>query len=325
MPSLKSICVLVDENGHQATREKLKGIYNAISSDYEKALELPLSEREKIRAIASLFMKVDSALIDALPNLEIISSFGVGYDHIDAQYATKKGVVVSHTPHVLDDEVADTTVALLLNTVRGFYHREAYLRAAQWTKNGSAPLSALSMRGRSVGIFGLGRIGQTIAKRLSGFDLPIHYHSRNQVDGVDYIYHSTLKEMAQNVDTLIVVVPATPQTHHAINADILKALGPRGVLINVGRGPVVDEKALIHALENNIIAAAGLDVFEHEPEVPQALIDLPNASLLPHVASASVDTRQAMGDLVVENLYEWFTNGAAVTPTPETKQLNSKT
>lgn len=324
MSQLKSIKLLAGNGGHPHTRERIEDMFDTLISTPADVEKMPEEERAHIRAIAALFIPVDAALIDLLPNLEIISSFGVGYDHIDAAYAAKKGVIVTHTPSVLDDEVADTTVALLINTLRSFYHAEAYLRDNRWEKEGSFPLSALSMRNRTIGIFGLGRIGQTIAKRLSGFDVPIHYHSRNPVGGVDFTYHKTLEELAEAVDTLISIVPGTPATHHAINSEILKLLGPRGVLINVGRGTLVDENALIEALRGGTIAAAGLDVFENEPNVPQALIDMKNVSLLPHVASASEDTRNAMGALVIDNLVSWFNGGKAITPTPETKHLNDK-
>ncbi|WP_018689089.1 2-hydroxyacid dehydrogenase [Ahrensia kielensis] len=325
MSVLKSIKLLAGNGGHAATRARIEDMFDTLISTPDDVAQMSADDRAQIRAIASLFIPVDAALIDLLPNLEIISSFGVGYDHVDAQHAAKKNVIVTHTPSVLDDEVADTTVALLLNTVRDLFHAETYLRENRWEAEGPYALSPLSMRNRTIGIFGLGRIGQTIAKRLSGFDVAIHYHSRKPVDGVDFTYHSTLAQMAEAVDTLICVVPGTAATHHAINADILKLLGPRGVLINVGRGPVIDEPALITALQDGTIAAAGLDVFEHEPKVPQALRTMKNVSLLPHVASASHDTRNAMGALVIDNLESWFNKGQAITPTPETAHLNSKT
>ncbi len=324
MQNLKSVRLLIGERGHKPTRDHIESIFNTTIASRNAIAGLEHQESAAISAIATLSMPVDRQLIDQLPGLEIISSFGVGYDHIDAAYAASKGICVTHTPHVLDDEVADTTIALLLNTVREFYTAEKYLRDGNWENKGNYPLTPLSMRGRVVGIFGLGRIGQTIARRLQGFDVEIHYHSRNPVVGVEYPYHATLLQLAQAVDTLIVVVPATSQTHHAINAEILAALGERGVLVNVGRGPVVDEAALIHALENRIIAAAGLDVFENEPKVPKALIDLPNASLLPHVASGSEDTRMAMGNLVIDNLVSWFEQGHAISPVPETDHLKNR-
>ncbi|KPB00405.1 2-hydroxyacid dehydrogenase [Ahrensia marina] len=323
MTELKSIKLLAGNGGHAVTRARIEEMFDTVISSPEDVAKMQADERAQIRAIASLFIPVDAALIDLLPNLEIISSFGVGYDHIDAQHAAKKNVVVTHTPSVLDDEVADTTVGLLLNTVRELYHAEQYLRENRWESEGNYPLSSLSMRNRTIGIFGLGRIGRTIAKRLSGFDVAIHYHSRNPVDGVDFTYYSSLEEMAEAVDTLISVVPGTAATHHAINANILKLLGSRGVLVNVGRGPVVDEEALIAALKDGTIAAAGLDVFEEEPKVPQALREMKNVSLLPHVASASQDTRNAMGALVIDNLEAWFKTGQAKTPTPETAHIKS--
>ena len=324
MQNLKSVQVLIGQGGHEPTRERIRSIFDTTVVSNGAISQMGRQQSAAISAIATLSTPIDKQIIDQLPGLEIISSFGVGYDHIDVAYAAKKGICVTHTPHVLDDEVADTTIALLLNTVREFYSAEKYLRDGHWDKKGNFPLTSLSMRGRVVGIFGLGRIGQAIARRLQGFDVEIHYHSRNQVADINYQYHATLLELAQAVDTLIVVVPGTPDTHHAINAEILATLGERGVLVNVGRGPVVDENALIKALENQTIAAAGLDVFEHEPKVPQALIDLPNASLFPHVASASQDTRMAMGNLVIDNLVDWFEKGRAISPVPETDHLKNR-
>ena len=323
MTDLKSIHVLCGNQGHVRTREKLDASFAMVFADPEQLADISQARRQEIRAIASFFYPVNQIVFDLLPNLEIVSSFGVGYDHIDTDHAVSRGVMVTHTPDVLNDEVADTTIALLLNTVRRLYHAETYLRQGQWEDGQAFPLTPLSMRGRTIGIFGLGRIGQVIAKRLSGFDVPVHYHSRRIVEGADLVYHDSLLGLAKAVDTLIAIVPGTLETYHAINADILSALGARGVLINVARGSVVDEKALIAALHNKTIAAAGLDVFEFEPEVPSSLKDLPNTCLLPHVASASQDTRMAMGHLVVDNLMNWFTFGKVLTSIPETMHLCS--
>ena len=178
--------------------------------------------------------------------------------------------------------------------------------------------SPFSMKGRRVGIYGLGRIGLEIARRLEPFKVKIGYHTRTPRDSLPYDYYSSLKEMAQSVDTLISIVPKTPETHKVINADILSALGPQGVFINVGRGWSVDDDALIAALGNGTLGAAGLDVFYDEPNVPAGYLSLPNVSLLPHVASASAPTRDAMADLVSDNIIEWFAKGKPLTPVPET-------
>jgi len=261
--------------------------------------------------------RIDRTLIDRMANLKIIASYGVGYDTIDAAYAAEKGVVVTHTPDVLSEEVADVTVGLLLNTLRELPRAEAYLREGRWVKEAPFDLSPLTLRGRHVGIYGLGRIGLEIAKRLEGFGVEISYHARSQKTGVRYGYAPTLKVLAEAVDTLVIAVPGGPETEKSVDAEILRALGAKGVVINIGRGSVIDEDALIEALQNRTIAAAGLDVFAHEPNVPDALLALPNVSVLPHIASGSVATRNAMADLVADNLIAWFDEGRALTPVPE--------
>ncbi|MEO1746243.1 MAG: 2-hydroxyacid dehydrogenase [Pseudomonadota bacterium] len=283
--------------------------------------DLSADDRAQIRAIGCLFDPLGGEQMDMLPNLEIISSFGVGYDHIDADVAAKRGVIVTHTPGVLDDEVADTAIGLLLNTLRELPRAEAYLRAGRWAGEGTYPLTQLTLRERTVGIFGLGRIGQAIARRLTGFGVDVHYHNRRPVDGIDHTYHSDLDSLADACDTIINVVPATAETQGIINADIFNRLGPNGVFINVGRGTTVNETDLIAALEQGTIAAAGLDVYTDEPNVPQGLLDAPNTVLLPHVASASEHTRIAMGNLVVDNLITWFTQRRVLTSVPETAHL----
>lgn len=277
----------------------------------------------KVRGIAA-FGGASAALIDSLPNLEIIASFGVGYDSVDAAHAAKKGVMVTNTPDVLTEEVADTALGLLLNTVREFPRAENYLREGRWVKEGSYRLTQGTLRGRRAGILGMGRIGQAIARRLEAFGLPVAYHNRRRVEGLPYEYYPTLVGLAEAVDTLISVVPGTASTAKAVNAEVLQALGPNGVFINIGRGSTVDEDALAKALGDGTIFAAGLDVFSDEPRVPQALLDLPNASLLPHVGSASIHTRNGMADLVVDNLASWFATDKPVTPVPETAHVKVK-
>jgi lactate dehydrogenase-like 2-hydroxyacid dehydrogenase len=257
--------------------------------------------------------RVDAEFLDRLPNLQIVANFGVGYDSVDVNAATERGVVVTNTPGVLDDEVADTALALLLMTVRELGQAERYLRAGRWPAEGPYPLTDLTVAGRRLGILGLGRIGEAIAHRAEAFGMSVGYHNRTRKD-VPYRYYPSLLEMAGDVDTLVVVVPGTAATRHLVDAEVLKALGPEGVLVNIGRGTVVDEQALIEALRTRTIHAAGLDVYEDEPNVPQELIDLDNAVLLPHVGSASKPTRRAMGQLVVDNLSTWFAEGRALTP-----------
>lgn len=271
----------------------------------------------KIRAIATGGQfSVTAAMMQKMPKLEIVSNFGVGYDSVDAKWAGEHGIIVTNSPDVLNDEVADTTVALLLNTLRELPQAERYLRAGKWPEK-PYPLTH-TLRDRTIGIVGMGRIGKAIAKRLAGFDRPIVYHSRKPAEGVSYKHYPDLIAMAKEVDVLIVIVPGGPATKNLINAEVLKALGPNGVLINVARGSVVDEPALIEALKNKIILSAGLDVFAEEPKVPQALIDMDNIVLLPHVASASHWTRRAMGQLVVDNLAAWAAGKKPPTPVVET-------
>ena len=260
---------------------------------------------------------LDEAYMRKFPKLEIISSFGVGYDNIDAKAAARLGVTVTNTPGVLDDEVADTTLGLMIMTVRQLPQSERYLRAGHWAAKGNFPLSP-SLRGRTVGILGLGRIGKAIAKRVSAFGLDVVYHGRQAQADVAYPYYPSLIDMAKASDVLIVVAPGGPATRHIINAEVLQALGPDGVLINVSRGSLVDEKALIKALRNKTILAAGLDVFENEPSVPPELIALENTVLLPHVGSASVRTRRAMAECVVSNVFAWADGKPPVSPVPET-------
>ncbi|MFC6772930.1 2-hydroxyacid dehydrogenase [Methylobacterium gregans] len=259
---------------------------------------------------------VDAALMDRLPNLEIIANFGVGYDTVDARAAAARGIVVTNTPDVLTDEVADLTLGLLLATLRRIPQAERYLRAGRWPE-APFPLSP-SLRGRRIGILGLGRIGQAIARRLEGFGVAIAYHGRSRQADVPYAYHPTLLGLAEAVHVLIVVAPGGPETAGLIDAAVLRALGPEGVLINVARGSLVDEAALAAALREGTIQAAGLDVFAKEPHVPAELIGLDNAVLLPHVGSASHHTRAAMGQLVVDNLLSWFEGRGPLTPVAET-------
>lgn len=268
-----------------------------------------------VRAIASHGV-VDAVLMAALPGLEIVSSFGVGYDGVDTAYAASHGIVVTNTPDVLNEEVADTTLALMLGAVRQLPAAERYLRAGRWTA-APFPLTA-SLRGRTVGILGLGRIGKAVARRCEAFGLAVAYHGRRAQEGVPYLYFPTLVGLASACDILVVIAPGGEETRNLVDAAVLKALGPDGYLINVARGSVVDEAALIEALQAGTIAGAGLDVFADEPQVPQALIDLDHVMLLPHVGSASEHTRRAMGQLVVDNLRAWDAGKPPLTPVPET-------
>ena len=263
-------------------------------------------------------VKTDDALMGRFPNLKIVGNFGVGYDSVDAAAAAKRGVVVTNTPDVLTEEVADTTLGLLLTTVREFYGAEKWLRDGRWAKDGDYRLTPGSLRDRSVGIAGLGRIGKAIARRLEAFGLPISYFGRRRQSDVPYKFYDNLVAMARDVDTIIVVTPGGAGTESLINAEVLKALGSRGVLINMSRGSVVDEQALMAALKSGTIMAAGLDVFRGEPNLNPALLELDNLTAFPHVGSASQYTRSQMGQLVVDNLVAFAEGKPPKTPVPET-------
>jgi lactate dehydrogenase-like 2-hydroxyacid dehydrogenase len=273
----------------------------------------------KIRGVAVTFNTVrgDSATLALFPKLEIVSTFGVGYDHIDAVYARDHNIMVTNTPDVLTEEVADVALGLLIATLREFVKADRYLRSGLWATQ-IYPLSVGSLRDRKVGMVGMGRIGQAIARRLEASRVPMVYHSRKPAAGMSYQHYPDLIEMAKAVDTLMVIVPGGASTTKMINAEVMKALGPRGVIINLARGTVIDEQALIAALKSGTILAAGLDVFEKEPHVPDELKAMQNVVLLPHIGSASVSTRNAMDQLIVDNLKAWFAGKPPLTPVAET-------
>jgi lactate dehydrogenase-like 2-hydroxyacid dehydrogenase len=273
----------------------------------------------RLRAIASSGppAKIDGPLMAKLPRLEIVSSFGVGYDHVDAKWAGQHGITVTNTPDVLNEEVADTAVGLLLSTVREFPQAERYVRAGKWPA-ANYPLSKATLRDRTVGMVGMGRIGKAIVRRLEAFGVPVVYHCRNPLADVPYRYYAKLVEMAREVDVLMVIIPGGLETKNLINAEVLEALGPNGILINMARGSVVDERALIDALRIKKILSAGLDVFVNEPEIPRELLEMDHIVLFPHLGSASVHTRRAMEQLVVDNLLAWNAGKPPLTPVPET-------
>ncbi|WP_157015695.1 2-hydroxyacid dehydrogenase [Mesorhizobium xinjiangense] len=322
MPDLKRHTILIPGKLHPHAVGRIEAAFPTLRIERADAALLNTEAMAGVRGIGAM-TTIDADFIDALPNLEIIANFGVGYDAVDARHAASRGIMVTNTPDVLTEEVADTAVGLLLNTVRELPKAEAYLRAGRWAAEGPYPLTQATLRGRSIGIFGLGRIGQAIARRLEAFGLSISYHNRRRVDGVSYEYHDTLEGLASAVDTLISVAPGGSATEKIVGMKVLEALGPDGVFVNIGRGSTVDEDALVEALKNGTIRAAGLDVFADEPRVPDALVALPNATLLPHVGSASVHTRRAMADLVVDNLISWFSSGKALTAVPETAEVTS--
>ncbi|MBI3506910.1 MAG: 2-hydroxyacid dehydrogenase [Proteobacteria bacterium] len=247
-------------------------------------------------------IKTGPEIMDALPKLELISCFGVGYDGIDMAAATARKIAVTNTPNVLNDCVADTAIALMLNIMRKYVAADRFVRAGEWLK-GNQPLQT-SVHHKKMGIVGLGRIGKTIAKRGLGFDMEIGYFGRSKQPDVSFRYFANLADMARWCDVMVVITPGGAETKNMIDAKILEALGPKGYLVNVARGSVVDEPALIAALKTNKIAGAALDVFADEPRVPADFMPMENVVLAPHVASATAETRKAMGDLVVDNLIQ---------------------
>ncbi len=259
---------------------------------------------------------VKPALMAGLANLKVISCFGVGYDAIDATSAAERGIVVTHTPNVLNNDVANTAIMLMLAVSRCLVRDDNWVRSGKWKSQGNAPLTR-SIEEKPVGIAGMGRIGQKIAEKLQAFSCDVAYHSRHEKPDVPYRYYGDLTAMARDVDYLVVITPGGAATHHLVNRQVIDALGPEGTLINVARGSVVDEAELVKALEEGRLGGAGLDVFENEPDVPRPLLGMDNVVLTPHVGSATVETRQAMGDLTVENLVRFFAEGKVTSPVPE--------
>jgi lactate dehydrogenase-like 2-hydroxyacid dehydrogenase len=298
----------------------LAGAFNIVKLPDAKARDKFFAEngpRVRGMAVAATEERVDGPFMTRFPRLEIVSSFGVGYDHVDAAWAGAHGITVTNTPDVLTEEVADTALGLLLCTVREFPQAERHLRAGKWPQK-NYPLSKATLRDRTVGMVGMGRIGQAIARRLDAMHVPIVYHSRRPAAGVSYRHYPKLIDMARDVDVLMVITPGGAETKNLINAGVLRALGPNGILINMSRGSVVDEPALIKALQDKTILSAGLDVFAREPEVPAELLAMDHVVLFPHVGSASVATRERMDQLVVDNLLAWAAGKPPLTPVPET-------
>jgi lactate dehydrogenase-like 2-hydroxyacid dehydrogenase len=254
------------------------------------------------------------ALLDALPNLEIISVFGVGYDGVPTDYCRARGLKVTNTPDVLTDDVADVAVALILMTGRGFIRANRFVHAGHWLKRGPELTTRLS--GRTVGILGLGRIGKAIAERVTAMQMHVAYTGR-RAQQVPYEFVGDLEGLASRSDFLVVACPGGPATRHLVNERVLAALGGKGTLINIARGSIVDEAALVRALQAGTIKAAGLDVFDDEPKVPPPLLAMDHVVVLPHVGSATRETRQAMGDLCKANLDRWFADGSVLTLIPE--------
>ena len=305
--------IIITAKGHAGTMATLQSEFNAhLLSDASDRAGFLKQHSQAVRGLATFGpMPVDGKLMDALPKLEIISNFGVGVDAISLDDAKKRRIIVTNTPDVLNDCVADTALALVMNTLRKFPQSERYLRAGNWAARGPYPLTA-SVGGKTLGILGLGRIGEAIAKRASACGMKIRYHNRNKKD-VAYPYDPDPVTLAKNSDVLMVVTPGGPETAKLVNEKVLQALGPESYLVNIARGSVVDEPVLLRYLQEKKIAGAGLDVFADEPRVPSEFFALDNAVIFPHVASATVETRKAMGELQIENLRRHFAGKPVLT------------
>jgi lactate dehydrogenase-like 2-hydroxyacid dehydrogenase len=298
-------------------------LYDPLKADYRchdyyqsaQKAALLLAESPRIRGLVQGGGTVTPAdLLDALPKLEIISVFGVGYDGVPVDYCRKRGLKVTNTPDVLTDDVADVAVGLVMMTGRGFVRLNRFVHAGEWLKRG--PELTTKLAGKTVGILGLGRIGKAIAQRLSAMGMKIAYTGRKPQD-VPYRFIPGLEALAQASDFLVVACPGGAATKNIVNADVLAALGKKGTIVNIARGSIVDEPALVAALENGTIKGAGLDVFADEPRIPPALLAMDSVVLLPHVGSATRETRQAMGDLCKANLDAWFAGKPLPAPIPE--------
>ena len=282
-----------------------QALLNEIKGDVQFILTSPMG------------LKITPEYMSQFPKLKGVINFGVGYDAIDARWAGEHGIIVTNTPDVLNAEVADCALGLTLSVIRQLPQADRFVRDGQWASGHEFPLTA-SLAGRTMGIMGLGRIGKEIARRAEAFGLKIIYNGRHKQEGVAYPYYASLKEMAAACDILMLIAPGTAETRHVINAEVLEALGPEGVLINMARGSLIDDDALIEALEQRKILSAGLDVYTAEYKVPERLKALPHVVLLPHVGSSSVATRKAISKLVVDNLDALAQGQRPLTPVPET-------
>lgn len=257
---------------------------------------------DQIQAIAGF--AVSASMIAHLPKLQIIANFGVGYDRVDVAEARKRGIKVTNTPDVLNDAMAEFTLGLMIGLGRKLREADAFVREGSWA-NGPFPLQS-DLRGKTVGILGLGRIGSEIAARCQAMKMRVIYHARSRKRYSPFVYYSSLQDMARDADWLVVATPGGPDTEGLVDGPVLDALGPEGRLVNIARGSVVDEQVLINKLTDGAIAGAALDVFHNEPRIAQALRELPNTLLTPHIGSATVQTREAMGQLLIDNLVAFF-------------------
>lgn len=310
--------LLIIGGAREALREKLRGPFTLFDlADINLAADGARFRYVLLNGSPGL----PNETLDLLPKLELVSNYGVGYDGIDAAMAAERGIIVTHTPGVLDSDVAATAIMLMLACYRNLVRDDAWVRSGTWHEDGPPPLSR-SAEGQKVGIVGMGRIGQEIARKLAVFDAAVSYHSRTPKD-VPYPFEPDLVKLATDADCLIVITPGGAGTRHLVNREVMEALGPDGTLINVARGSVVDEAALTECLSSGALGWAGLDVFENEPHVPDALRTLSNVTLLPHSGSATIETG-AMAQLVVDNLIDHLKVGTVRTPVPECALLASR-
>lgn len=308
-PEILMLCPLFDAT--QKVLENTYRVHRLWEHDDRAAALAGLADR--IEALASMSgVKVDAATIAALPRLKLVSNFGVGLDTIDLAACKKRGVAVCNTPDVLTEEVADLALGLLLATIRQIPQGDAYVRAGRWLKGNMALTQTL--QGRRLGVVGLGRIGHAIARRCEAFNTEVAYFGPRRKPGNDYRYFDDIVAMGEWADVMIAACPGGPATKHVVSRAALTALGPQGVFVNIARGSVVDQEALVELLVSGKLGSAGLDVFNDEPNVPQALIDLPHIVLQPHQGSASVATRTAMGQLVIDNLAAYFAGTPYLSP-----------
>ena len=268
--------------------------------------------KDKVRGLATFTSKVDAGLMEALPRLEIVASMSIGLDHIDLVAAKARGIRVTNTPGVLTDDVADLAIGLMIAVSRRLVVADRHVRDGSWLK-GSMPLQS-TLSGTKLGVLGMGRIGEAIAKRAAAMNMTVVYHGPRPKPALPYRFYADLAAMAADIDYLVVAVPGGPTTRHLVNARIIAALGAKGAIINIARGSVIDQAALIAALTERKLAGAGLDVFEDEPHVPEALTQLDSVVLTPHIGSATHATRLAMGRLMLDNLATHFAGRPLLTP-----------
>jgi lactate dehydrogenase-like 2-hydroxyacid dehydrogenase len=299
------------EPHHPALAQDFTVHYLPMNPDEHAAFLKPIADKVRFLQTTGTY-GASAALMDLLPKLEIIATVSVGVDTIDLAHAKKRGIKVTNTPDVLNDCVADLAIGLMIGAARRLSHSDRYVREGKWLK-GAMPIMTRVSRKR-LGIVGLGKIGKAIAKRATGFDMTIAYHGRTEQKDVPYRFYADLAQMAANVDFLVIVTPGGAATKGLISEKVIRALGPKGILVNVSRGSVVDEAALVRALKEGALGGAGLDVFEAEPKVPEELFAMENVVLTPHVGSATTETRLDMGNLAIANLRAHLAGKPLLTP-----------